>query len=197
MSTSKSLPEGYTLVQVSPPGPSIAPEGFPADPLPANASQAFLDTMAIRIAVFCEEQKCSIENELDPDDPRSWSWNVYSATAQPVSTVRLVPPPHSAHPNGFHNKDEKPYIKLTRFATLTQERGRGLGKVLLQTALDWASIHAQDISKDWDGLVLVHAQADVEAMYTKMGFVTDNSLGKWDEEGIEHVGMWRSIAVRP
>jgi predicted GNAT family N-acyltransferase len=195
MPASASLPGGYTSAIVPPPGPSIAPDGFPAPPLPPNASQAFLDTMAVRIAVFCDEQKCSLEAELDEDDPRSWSWIVYNTESQPVSTVRLVPPPHSAHPNGYHNPDEKPYVKLTRLATLAQERGNGLGRVLLQMALAWASTNQQEIGKGWEGLVLLHAQTSVEAMYAKMGFVTDAKLGKWDEEDIEHIGMWKSITV--
>lgn len=196
MPASVSLPEGYTSVIVPPPGPSIAPDGFPTPPLPPSAPEPFLDTMAVRIAVFCDEQKCSLENELDEDDPRSWSWNVYNARSQPVSTVRLVPPPHPSHPNGYHNPDEKPYLKVTRLATVVQERGNGLGRVLLQMALDWASMHARDIGQGWDGLVLLHAQTSVEAMYAKMGFVTDTKLGKWDEEGIEHVGMWKRITVQ-
>lgn len=190
------LPGAYTLVLVPPPGPGIAPTGFPAPPLPSNASQAFLDSMAVRIAVFCEEQKCSLDAELDEDDPRSWSWTVYNAESQPASTVRLVPPPHPAHPNGYHNPDERPYVKLTRFATMAHERGKGLGKVLLQTALDWASTHQQDIGEGWEGLVLLHAQTSVEAMYAKIGFATDQNLGKWDEEGIEHVGMWKRVVVQ-
>jgi predicted GNAT family N-acyltransferase len=180
---------------VTPPGPSIAPNGFPADALPSGAPQPFLDTMAVRIAVFCDEQKCTVENELDEDDYRSWSWNIYNASSRPVATVRLVPPPHPTHPNGYHDPDEEPYIKLTRFATIAQERGKGLGKVLLQMTLDWASTHGQGIIQGWNGMVLLHAQTSVEKMYTKMGFATDDKLGRWHEEGIEHVGMWKRIPV--
>jgi predicted GNAT family N-acyltransferase len=180
---------------VTPPGPSIAPNGFPVDALPSGAPQPFLDTMAVRMAVFCDEQRCSVENELDEDDHRSWSWNIYNASSLPVATVRLVPPPHPTHPNGYHDPNEEPYIKLTRFATIAQERGKGLGKILLQMALDWASTHAQGIFTGWNGMVLLHAQTSVEKMYAKMGFVTDDKLGRWNEEGIEHVGMWKRIPV--
>ena len=47
----------------------------------------------------------------------------------------------------------------------------------------------------WKGLVLVHAQVDVESMYQRLGFETDDSLGRWDEEGIEHVGMFKRISL--
>lgn len=86
-------------------------------------------------------------------------------------------------------------MKLTRVATLAQERGKGLSKNLLRTALSWASSHGAEIRNGWEGLVLIHAQTSVEAMYAKMGFVTDIRLGTWDEEGIEHVGMWKSISM--
>ena len=190
------LPDGYSLVMVLPPGPEIAPKGFPADPFPPTAPQPFLDTMAVRIEVFCDEQKCSVDNELDEDDSRSWSWNVYNASSQPVATVRLVPPPHAAHPNGYIDHDEEQYLKLTRFATLAQERGKGLGKTLIRIALNWASKHTKDIGEGWKGMVLVHAQTSVETMYARMGFVTDEKLGRFEEEGIEHVGMWKRIEMK-
>ena len=190
-----SLPDGYTAIMVQPPGLAIAPHGFPAPTLPPGASQPFLDSMAVRIAVFCEEQHCSEINELDEDDLRSFSWNIYNSAHRPVATVRLVPPPHATHPNGYINAAEEPYVKLTRFATLAQERGKGLGKALLSLALDWAGAHSREMGQEWHGMVLLHAQVSVEKMYAKMGFVTDANLGRWTEENIEHLGMWKRIAV--
>lgn len=46
---------------------------------------------------------------------------------------------------------------------------------------------------EWKGLVLSHAQSEVKGWWTKMGFVEDEGLGRWWEEGIEHVGMWRRL----
>lgn len=92
-------------------------------------------------------------------------------------------------------------------------RGLGLGRRLVDTALEWASAHAGEINAamrdvagregnhlkeglgSWKGLVLVHAQVDVERMYQGQGFQTDESLGRWDEEGIEHVGMFKRIPL--
>ncbi|GLI72148.1 hypothetical protein PoHVEF18_000316 [Penicillium ochrochloron] len=114
----------------------------------------------------------------------------------------------------------EPCIKLTRVAVLPEYRGFGLGKRLVETAMTWAAQHAGEIDaaagelarqlsteKDkhqnlegglekWRGLVLVHAQVDVERMYSGLGFVRDEGLGRWDEEGIEHVGMFRRVEVR-
>lgn len=49
--------------------------------------------------------------------------------------------------------------------------------------------------RPWRGLVLVHAQVDVERMYEGLGFVRDEGLGRWEEEGIMHVGMFRRVEV--
>ena len=43
---------------------------------------------------------------------------------------------------------------------------------------------------------MVHAQKQVQGFWEKYGFKVDEGMGTWDEEGIEHVGMWRRIAVR-
>jgi hypothetical protein len=68
-------------------------------------------------------------------------------------------------------------------------------------ALEWAANNPRDISaalctsERWAGLVLVHAQVQVEETYARMGFVKDDTMGKWVEEGITHVGMWKSVEV--
>ncbi|BDD57570.1 hypothetical protein MPDQ_007775 [Monascus purpureus] len=110
----------------------------------------------------------------------------------------------------------EPYIKITRVAILREYRGKGLVRPLLGAALDWARQNAKEIdaaharvvktyagqdkeraltASKWKGLVLVHAQVNVEKMYERLGFETDTSMGRWMEEGIEHVGMWRRVDV--
>lgn len=145
------------------------------------------------------------------------------STPIPVGVIRLVPPPHPphellTHPGDAATKDipsydwtSEPCIKLTRVAVVPEYRGFGLGRRLVETALAWASRHAREIDEAavqlaershwagapvrWHGLVLVHAQTGVEGMYERLGFETDLSLGRWDEEGIEHVDMFRRIEV--
>ena len=105
----------------------------------------------------------------------------------------------------------EPCVKLTRVAVVSAFRGLGLGRRLVEMALGWAAGHAGEIDEaaagfargrgegtglgPWRGLVLVHAQVDVEGMYAGLGFVTDGSLGRWEEEGIEHVGMFRRVVL--
>jgi predicted GNAT family N-acyltransferase len=201
----------------SPQGPSLAYPERSSFPWP----QVFRDAFSIRKTVFCDEQHCSLENELDEDDHRSWQWVVYATDPEgkhiPVGTVRLVPPPHGAHPTPEegtvpaskrghvgdvkNEAEEEPYVKITRLALLKEWRGHGLGRVLVSTALGWAGAHKEEVErgaagKEWKGLVLIHAQVAVEKVWGKMGFVTDEGLGRWDEEGIMHLGMWRRVEVR-
>ncbi|KAJ5493538.1 hypothetical protein N7463_009625 [Penicillium fimorum] len=208
-----------------PPGPSanlVLPSDTTAN---TNTNPAiFNDAMIIRKFVFIDEQHCTAESEIDSDDARSWHWVLYdnsTATSTPVGVIRLVPPPQAPHahltePTAAQESPEydwvhEPCIKLTRVAIMPSFRGLGLGRRLVETALEWAAVHAADIDEaaaqiasrgqspvtriPWRGLVLVHAQVDVEGMYAGLGFETDQSLGRWDEEGIEHVGMFRWVVL--
>ncbi|KIW19277.1 hypothetical protein PV08_03571 [Exophiala spinifera] len=187
----------YKVAMVPPPGSVVAPHGFPADARPKDAPKIFLDAMDVRIKVFCDEQNCAIEAELDEDDPRSWHWVAYyvggSGPDQPVSVIRIVPPPHGPHPNGFHDPEEEPYVKLGRVATIPQARGKGLSRLLSEAAFQWLTEHKSEVGHGFSGLILTHAQVNVEKMYSKLGFVTDDKLGRWVEEGIEHLGMWKRV----
>ncbi|KAL4934080.1 GNAT family N-acetyltransferase [Aspergillus undulatus] len=106
----------------------------------------------------------------------------------------------------------EPYIKLGRVAVLKDYRGAGVARRVMEEALEWAESNKGDINKglldvakkegkgaqevgEWKGLTLVHAQVDVERFYQGLGFVTDEGLGRWVEEGIEHVGMWKRLDV--
>ncbi|TKA70419.1 hypothetical protein B0A49_09219 [Cryomyces minteri] len=126
---------------------------------------------------------------------------------------------HGNHKTSMHDGRE-PYVKLGRLAVLAPFRGLGLARLLVNSALEWAAQNAEtilpppsptsreqrklaaggddaDSGEDrWNGLVLVHAQTGVQKVWEKWGFVKDEGMGVWDEEGIDHVGMWRRVEVR-
>ncbi|KAF1837439.1 hypothetical protein BDW02DRAFT_491384 [Decorospora gaudefroyi] len=132
-----------------------------------------------------------------------------TATRVPVATIRLIPPPHGQnkyvqqhqtdkHPDADPPSEEaesthpaEPYIKLGRLAVLAPYRGLGLAKLLINTALDFATANpdliyrppsptalemAQILGNNrekeitWNGLVMVHAQAALKSMWEKHGF---------------------------
>jgi predicted GNAT family N-acyltransferase len=169
-----------------------------------------------------------------------------SATAARVAvgTIRLIPPPHGPNPyieTADHrtgerhsdadpppNADKKhptePYIKLGRLAVLAPYRSLGLSKLLVNTALDYASKHSESIRPPispttmehanlrgqdediiWKGLAMVHAQTTVAPLWKKHGF-SEELIGengeveiskeeRWIEEGIEHMGMWKRLRI--
>ena len=171
---------------------------------PKSIPSGFLHAMAVREEVLVDEQSCSLENEVDDMDAASWHWVIYSQDSGksiPVATLRLVPPPHPPLHGPSPKQPKEPYVVLGRLATLKQFRGQGLAKKIVTTALDWTVSHAGDVvppglnGSGWKGLVLIHAQTGTaEKAWGKMGFVKDEGMGTWIEEGIDHIGMWRRVA---
>ncbi|CAK7264777.1 hypothetical protein SEPCBS119000_001168 [Sporothrix epigloea] len=106
----------------------------------------------------------------------------------------------------LHNGIE-PYIKLGRIAVLSEFRGLRLGQFLVQTALDWIKANptyfdqhdsaaaAATAGCKFAGLVCVHAQTHALGFYTRLGFVIDEGMGTWWEEGIQHVGMFLRLDI--
>ena len=104
------------------------------------------------------------------------------------------------------------YVKLGRLAVIKEFRKAGISKLLIETPIALAREHPYDlvppqdpttletkpnngVSMDFRGLVLIHAQTGVQKVWRKYGFETDESMGTWIEEGIEHVGMWKRMDV--
>ncbi|KAF2794442.1 hypothetical protein K505DRAFT_27150 [Melanomma pulvis-pyrius CBS 109.77] len=154
--------------------------------------------------------------------------NPYIATAQPKNGDRHADadPPHYLHVDGHADKNHpnEPYIKLGRLAVLAPYRSLGLSKLLVNTAIEYASKHPDSIRPPpspttlekaslrgkeeavvWKGLTMVHAQVSVAPLWQKHGFseelvnekgeVEINKEARWVEEGLEHMGMWKRIRV--
>jgi predicted GNAT family N-acyltransferase len=176
---------------------------------PASIPRAFLSAMAVREAVFIDEQHCGLDNEVDPDDALSHHWTIFATNTAtgarvPAATIRLVPGPFPDEP--LHGPaprvPDEPFCKLGRMATMAEFRGKGLARRLNQAAVAWAKAHPGLVAKvpagekGWGGLILIHAQKGAaEAMWSRLGFVKDEGMGEWDEEGLAHVGMWLKVDV--
>ncbi|KAF2148430.1 hypothetical protein K461DRAFT_271930 [Myriangium duriaei CBS 260.36] len=120
---------------------------------------------------------------------------------------------------GCLRRGNEPYARMGRLAVLKPYRKMGLSSLLVNAALEYATNHPDEIlppvsptemehrrleattssgldeHDEWDGLVLVHAQSAIEKLWRAWGFVRDQTMGEWNEEGIMHVGMWRRIPV--
>lgn len=157
----------------------------------------------------------------------------------------MIPPPHGPNKyiNGHNAGDKHPdadtpqdaadtphpleaHVKLGRLAALKPYRGLGLAKLLINSALDFATLNPDKVYSPpsptalekaqmqgshrdkeilWQGLVMIHAQTNLQSMWEKHGFHEElkNDHGEvemraephWMEEGIEHVGMWKRLPV--
>lgn len=131
-------------------------------------------------------------------------------------TTNDEPPRSDSVASVISFEPDEPYIKLGRLAVLEPYRKLGLSKLLINAALTWAKEHPVEIlpllspaeeeaarvegKKDklpWSGLMLVHSQAGAQHLWQRYGFIKDQELGSWDEEGIEHIGMWGRVDVNP
>lgn len=141
-----------------------------------------------------------------------------NSTKIPIGTIRLVPPPHPPHEgheptqqqtNGSGEKEA--YIKIGRLAVIKEFRKAGISKLLIETALAYARDRPYEVGPHLDpasmeamkkgmalnfkGVVYIHAQTGVQKVWKRYGFERDEGMGTWDEEGIEHVGMWKRLDV--
>ena len=53
-----------------------------------------------------------------------------------------------------------------------------------------------DTNTEWNGLVLIHAQIGLQKFWARYGFEVDQSMGIWDEEGMDHVAMWKRLDLK-
>lgn len=141
-----------------------------------GSTEFYTDVFPIRKMVFCDEQHVSEENELDEFDGDALHYCLYDDDGAPIGVYRLLPP----------TNDNPGAYKLGRLAVPLAARNRGLGKIMMD--------HAEDVGRErgWQKLV-VHAQTYVKRFYERLGFVLDESKGMWDEEGIDHIYMYKEL----
>ena len=229
-----------------PPGPLVHSAPVSPPFVHPTVAPLFLAALSVRVPVFVDEQHCSAALEIDDDDSHSWHWVVYISTDEPLdhpdgkvaaATIRLIPPaPIARHIDPEASDSERidgkavapkhgatamwdgsePFVKLGRMATLKAYRKLGLGRLLVNTALEWLEGNKDQITRamcaevrcegengdreredgEWNGLVLVHAQKEIERFWTSVGFVKDEEMGEWWEDGIEHVAVWKRVRMR-
>lgn len=119
--------------------------------------------IAVREEVFVREQNVPLEMELDEDDPRSVHVLARTDEGTPVGAGRLTP-------DG----------KIGRMAVMKNRRATGIGTAILRVLLEQARARGRE-------QVILHAQADAVAFYTKHGFAISGD--DFMEAGILHRPM--------
>ncbi|RDZ27360.1 GNAT family N-acetyltransferase [Lysobacter silvisoli] len=131
------------------------------------------DLLRLRAQVFVIEQNCVY---LDPDDkdrhPEALHLLGYAGDGALAAYLRILPAGLSY-----------PQVSFGRVLTAPDYRGRGLGDLMVERALD--AIQAQ-----WPGAdVQIGAQAHLQGYYGKHGF--EPSSEPYVEDGIPHIDLLR------
>ncbi len=125
------------------------------------------ELLAVRRAVFIDEQGVPEAVEVDGRDAGAWHLLARDAAGLPVGCARLLPDAH-----------------IGRMAVLRGARGQGVGRCLLEAAvqlgqrLGMAQLH-------------LHAQVQARGFYEAAGFIAEGDA--FLEAGIAHVAMHLTV----
>ena len=125
---------------------------------------------AIRCLVFQGEQ--GVEKELDFDGQDETAEQIIAyLDNQPVGTARI-------------RYLDKYTAKIERLAVLSTARGQGVGKKIMEKALDI-------VAKNNIQEVVIHAQEYIKGLHQQVGFQQEGE--KFEEAGIPHVKMRKKL----
>jgi predicted GNAT family N-acyltransferase len=130
--------------------------------------------LAIRLAVFVEEQGVSRALEIDGRDGEARHLLALQDRV-PVGTLRL------------RRAEDGRLAKIERVAVLPSARGGKVGRTLLEAALELARADGAETAT-------LHAQTTVQAFYARLGFVAFGP--EFIEDGIWHVAMRLTLCGR-
>ena len=141
---------------------------------PASDRAAVEACIALRVAVFVDEQGIPREEEVDAyDGPREES--IHALVREPdgmlAGTGRLVP-------------DDPVTARIGRMAVAHSARGRGVGRAILDALV------AEARRRGYQEAVL-NAQVSAVAFYERAGFRTRGS--QYDDCGIPHITMTMTL----
>lgn len=125
---------------------------------------------AIRRLVFQTEQEVTSELDFDGQDEISEQIIAY-LDGQPVGTARI------------RYLDTRT-AKIERLAVLSIARGQGIGKKIMETALEV-------VAKKGIKEVLIHAQEYIKGLHQQLGFEQEGE--RFEEAGISHVKMRKKL----
>ncbi len=135
----------------------------------ADFERDYAAIRGVRFAVFVDEQQIPRELEMDDRDIVCVHWLALDESGRAIGTVRL---------------DLDAAAKVGRLAVLERERGRGLGRALMERVHEHARTQGA-------GSVWCHAQSSAAPFYARLGYrITSDPF---EEAGIEHVRMERAL----
>ena len=136
----------------------------------AELPRDFSAVRSVRAAVFQSEQ--GIEPELDFDGKDETSDQIIAyINDRPIGTARI------------RYLDDRT-AKIERLAVLPIVRGKGIGKLIMEKAIELA---AQKKMQE----VVIHSQEYIQGLHQKLGFEPEGAV--FEEAGIPHVKMRKKL----
>lgn len=138
---------------------------------------AFAQAMAVRQAVFVQEQQVPADLEWDEYDATALHFLVVDdTTAEPVAAGRMRPQDAALGTTGP--------AKIERMAVHKKCRGQGVGRLLLETMLTVAKEQGY-------GEAILAAQCHAQGFYESLGFVAEGDV--FLDAGMDHVWMRKRL----
>lgn len=125
----------------------------------------------VRYAVFVEEQQIPADLEWDEKDKDAIHVIAVNDSDQPVATGRLLA-------DG----------QIGRMAVVSEWRGKGVGRSILNLLLDAAH-------RRGDRIIKLSSQQTARGFYLKQGFIQTG--GPYQEAGTQHVSMCLQLGNNP
>ncbi|GAA5888762.1 hypothetical protein JCM6882_002842 [Rhodosporidiobolus microsporus] len=149
--------------------------------------------VAIRIAVFVDEQKFSMEDELDDKDASSDHFLLIAkhedGTEEDAGTIRWWPKPNVHPPAG----------KLGRLAVHKHFRGGGSGKLLVLAMEEHVKQRRGKagiaLKGEKSAKVICHSQTHAQKFYEKSGYVAEGDV--FIEDGGPHILLTKVLELKP
>ncbi|HTV24774.1 MAG TPA: GNAT family N-acetyltransferase [Polyangiaceae bacterium] len=130
------------------------------------------DMLRLRQDIFVLEQRC-LYRDIDGRDRQAFHGLGTTLGGELVAYARVLPP-----------TPERDEPSIGRVVVAQHWRGKGVGRELMQTAIEFAGSQFQGRS------VRISAQAHLEQFYASLGFVRLSP--NYDDDGIPHCDMRRS-----
>lgn len=162
--------------------------------LPVTTAAQFAAALAVRFAVFVEEQGVSPDAEQDDidTDPRTLHVLVVDDAGEALATGRLLAPfSDAAHGEGGHGAMDPVLPHIGRVAVRASARGTGAGKAVMDF-LEAAALERYGVS----GEVVVELSAQDQALpfYERLGYVARGE--GYLDEGIVHHDAAKVVRAR-
>lgn len=139
-----------------------------------NGDARVAQAMAVRFAVFVDEQRVPPELEIDEHDGLADGETVHAIVRRGEVAVAA---------GRFYRRDAET-AQIGRMAVIREARGTGAGRALLDALLDEAARRGYRRAR-------LSAQTHAIAFYEKAGFAVVG--GTYDDAGIPHRDMEREV----